>query len=532
MSILSVVKKMFQKETVVVEENKQLAEQWRKEGDAEKDQTKAWEYYRKAAENGDDESQYQLACAYEHGNAVIGQDKEQAFHWYQQAALQGNRRAQNNFGMALLYGVGCKADGGKAKIWLEKAAAQNVSVAMFNLGYAYEKGEAGFGENMEKAVSWYRRAAEHEDVNACSRLADIYASGKLGNKDERQAAKWYQKAIKYGDHEARCELGCLLVSGEEPDIEAGRKWLEEAVQINHSQKAAWYLAMSYLRDSDPNMSVKAAAWLEKTIALEPEDSKKASVFKNDALTWLGICCARGEELAAKDVERARALLEEAAQNGYAKAQFVLGQYYHNGEYGLPKDQLKGLQYIKEAAEQGDADAQYMLGCIYEFGDGVEQNGETAWNWYVKSAKQMQKEACTRLAGFYWDGQGVKQDRQKAKELYGMAAVRGHAYAQAMLGFMYEAGELVDKDIKQAKYWLLKAAEQSFAPAWTHLGKITLDEGDTAKAFELFKSAARFGDAQGMEFLSKLYNDGLGVEKDEKKAQEWHKRAYEARYGTV
>lgn len=46
-----------------------------------------------------------------------------------------------------------------------------------------------------------------------------------------------------------------------------------------------------------------------------------------------------------------------------------------------------LKRIKEAAEQGDVDAQYMLGDFYANGEGVKQDYEKAIEWTKKAADQ-------------------------------------------------------------------------------------------------------------------------------------------------
>ena len=46
-----------------------------------------------------------------------------------------------------------------------------------------------------------------------------------------------------------------------------------------------------------------------------------------------------------------------------------------------------IDELKKAAEQGDAKAQFVLGGCYDFGDGVEKNPTEAVKWYRKAAEQ-------------------------------------------------------------------------------------------------------------------------------------------------
>ena len=66
------------------------------------------------------ESQYNLAWMYENGHGVT-QDSKQAFDWYLKAALQGDAMAEYTIGKMYLYGKGIKQDQSQAQLWLDKA---------------------------------------------------------------------------------------------------------------------------------------------------------------------------------------------------------------------------------------------------------------------------------------------------------------------------------------------------------------------------------------------------------------------------
>ena len=78
----------------------------------------------------------------------------------------------------------------------------------------------------------------------------------------------------------------------------------------------------------------------------------------------------------------------AAEQGYAPAQYCLGQYYHRGERGLPRDIEKTAHYYILSAEQGYAPAQYCLGWCYEHEEGgLPRDIEKAAHYYILSAEQ-------------------------------------------------------------------------------------------------------------------------------------------------
>jgi hypothetical protein len=84
-----------------------------------KDYSLAAQWYRKAAEQGNDSAQFNLGMDYETGQGVP-QDYGQAVQWYRKAAAQGNDHAQAHLGS--LYAVG-------------RGVPQNnvVAYALFNL---------------------------------------------------------------------------------------------------------------------------------------------------------------------------------------------------------------------------------------------------------------------------------------------------------------------------------------------------------------------------------------------------------------
>jgi TPR repeat protein len=73
--------------------------------------------------------------------------------------------------------------------------------------------------------------------------------------------------------------------------------------------------------------------------------------------------------------------EHAAQQGYAQAQFFLGDMYEYGR-GVIQNEGTAVEWYQKAAEQGHAQAQYYLGNMYADGRGVAKNISTAYFWWL------------------------------------------------------------------------------------------------------------------------------------------------------
>jgi TPR repeat protein len=128
-------------------------------------------------------------------------------------------------------------------------------------------------------------------------------------------------------------------------------------------------------------------------------------------------------------------LYATADEGKDWAQYEVGGRYLNGSCGLDMNLPEGVRYMQTAAEKGYAPAESRLGVMYHEGEGVPQDWDKAFHWYLQAANQ----------GY-------------AKAQYNV----GHAY--------YEGGQGVDKDIDQAFIWWKKSAYLGFHMAQYNLGK--------------------------------------------------------------
>jgi TPR repeat protein len=111
----------------------------------------AFQEFLAAANEGDPDSQYNVALMYEQGIGVV-KDEKKAFYWYDKSAKDGNWAAQ--FNLAVLYenGRGTPKDYAKANMWYRKAAAQGDGLAIGNLGMLYIRGE-GVDVNLVAGVA-------------------------------------------------------------------------------------------------------------------------------------------------------------------------------------------------------------------------------------------------------------------------------------------------------------------------------------------------------------------------------------------
>jgi hypothetical protein len=152
------------------------------------DYAQAAVHYRQAAEQGDSDSQVNLAILFENGQG-IPQNLEQAVAWYRRSADSGNPCAQCNLGRLYSLGHGVRQDFAIAAEFYRGAAERGIAEAQNNLGALYEDG-VGVPKDQGRAAHWYGKAAEQGYEQALRNLAALNRRrGDVLHDKEPSAAK-------------------------------------------------------------------------------------------------------------------------------------------------------------------------------------------------------------------------------------------------------------------------------------------------------------------------------------------------------
>ena len=142
--------------------------------------------WRGPAAKGDADAQFNLGQAYKLGRGVPA-DLNQAELWYQKAALQGHREAEDNYGLALFQN-GKQA---QALPWLQKSADRGEPRAQYVLGTIYFNGEYA-PKDWVRAYALMSRASSAGLPQASRTLTEM---GRYVSLDDRQ--KGLELARKY-----------------------------------------------------------------------------------------------------------------------------------------------------------------------------------------------------------------------------------------------------------------------------------------------------------------------------------------------
>ena len=143
-----------------------------------------------------------------------------------------------------------------------------------------------------------------------------------------------------------------------------------------------------------------------------------------------------------------------ARRGETKAQIQLAQSFLKGD-GFAADPIAAARWSDEAAAQGDATAQFILGTLYS--EGIKPNARLAFDWFSAAASRGNVKAMHNLAIAYLNGAGVTQDSRAAAAWFEKAASAGYRDSAFDLAVLYERGEGVDQNSLEALKWYDQAA---------------------------------------------------------------------------
>ena len=165
---------------------------------------KAVELAKPLAEKDNADALYLLGFAHETGNGAEA-SREKALEYYRKAAALKHKDAIYRMSFILLASEDEK-ERDQAREELEKAAKDEPAVAGRILGEAYLRGLLTPSPDPDKAVFWWKRAADAGDIPSLLLIARFY-EGQFGFpelKDIKQAMEYYGKAAGLGN--CRCQM--------------------------------------------------------------------------------------------------------------------------------------------------------------------------------------------------------------------------------------------------------------------------------------------------------------------------------------
>lgn len=535
----------------------------------------AEEWFQKAAYQDHTEAQYELGIIHRdalrlidvqratlgrtdvHRDSNEAERSKKAAEWFRKAADQGHAEAQYELGIMYRNGHGVEKNSTEEKRYLLAAAKQYQPEAWREIMVRNSFDYVEPNEWKELCVDAY---ANKDPSAALIHEPAIYALRDLSEKDYIDVKAFMAREYFFNDN--TCD-GIL-------DDTKASEWLYEAVKWRHQtaapQRELEFIFKDELQDALPSIRKQAetdkascqfvlgALYLED-VGVEPDDGNKTKAAKwfrkaaeqnhADAQFQLGIMyrddigvepdCGNktkaGEWFRKAAEQSHKEALRELASQGYEDAQFRLGLYLRLNEANVDES----LKWLHRAGEVGHVPSQNYLGFFYL---SNPQEETKSFEWFKRAAEQNDSEAQYLIGRLYGSGQGgVAKDVDKSNKYFHLAAEQGHIHAHFQLGlnlasssdlhFLHSMIFLFDRkskdmwrkqwednystyadEIKKAIEYLTFSAERGHSRAKFFLGCYYHLMGDHIRAADLFYNAAIQGNDAAFEYLNKFSEDSV------------------------
>ena len=332
-----------------------------------------------------------------------------------------------------------------------RLAESGFAKAFGYVGLAYELGE-GVEYDMEKAISYYRKAIDAHDYLGVYRLGMHYRS----EGRNEQAYALYAGAVKDGFATPDAHLNLA-------------EMLEGGIGVRRDLQQAIVHYRAVLPSGDPFDSRKAREALERLgVLYSAEDfdvqlPEEYQVFSPDKLYSLGEKFR--DDFQKPDVPLAFACLRLAADRGHAVAASAVSALYSSQKYPIHDDE-QARKYSRLASDgmvdQVESNPRYAYdaGRAFEQGAGCEKNEEKSIRCYLVGVGEKDKDCEWRLAGIYQRNGRLEE----AFRLFLDAANHGQGMAMFEVAQCFERGMGTARNMEKAIHWYEQCAKSTYAAA--------------------------------------------------------------------
>lgn len=296
----------------------------------EKDEQKALELYKRAAEIGGATELFQLGLGYSYCKSIENHEQEAIKIW-RQAAEKGSVGAITSLARCYKWGKYVKKDENEAfKLWVRANELDN-KIATDEIGICYYLG-SGVEQNYEEAIKWFNKGIEWEGEGFCGStasadyLGECYLLGHGVEKNIYKAAELWESASCYPKvYFLLHKLSQLYSDGIhlEPNYDkAVQFWFELAFNEESGEpvhcESLYNLACCYLEGKGLKKNKqKALSFFRYTV-----DAFIRVEGLNDDTCYVVQACKKLEEHGSKGYVNK---LIRAARNGNSNAELVLAE---------------------------------------------------------------------------------------------------------------------------------------------------------------------------------------------------------------
>lgn len=363
---------------------------------------------------------------------------------------------------------------------LEVLAYEGDTDAQVMLGRMLEYGNEEVKQNFYEALSWYQMASDSGNVDGTCALGYFYLNGAAVDVDLNKAEELFITAIENGSTNAKVGLARVMIvkggytkteSTESEDVlaaasnstDSNKDVSTETVQSSTKEKDEKNIDSSEESESDEEITE-----LDQIVNLLTEAQQAGDL---DGGYYLGYIYENGIGVIA-DYKKAFDYYNRVAKSSSTAlndrdpinlSNIALGLMYVKGE-GVEENSETALEYFTAASDNNSAKASYYIGQMYENGIGVDKDYEKAMEYYLKASELDYAPALNQVGYLYYNGYGVDVDFASAVYYQKLAALQGYSIAQVNLGFLYENGYGVERNLETALSYYEMAAASGYEGA--------------------------------------------------------------------
>ncbi|HLD16258.1 MAG TPA: hypothetical protein VJB02_00880 [Coxiellaceae bacterium] len=538
---------------------------------------------------------------------TIRKNRNEELRWYKEAALRGYERAvealiaaEDLKDLAFLYLAeaferGVTPSQERALEYYRQAEVHGRVEAMLRLGRLIEAGEWGVERNVAAACEHYFLAAKQLNVDALAALERLVEPSREGQihyqlaevyqqfvRDKQKALIWYKRAADRGFIEADIRLDELSKSDSEFGYAVAKAYEQAPDAQQNLIKAFFYYALSarngyrLARESlekfaeegnahaqfslgygvyhQEGQTVQAITWCMRAAEQRHRNALhylNTTDFSGDICLEIARRYDTGEGVTVQ-AESAVAFYIKAHAKNNTQATIRLAQIYERGECGQVANVRTAFEYYRVAVTHGESRflstleeittvlSDPQLECKLAYVHYLLGNKVEAAKWYKSAMDKGREEAASemraiagrdavfayhvaqtyeavvereerrsplpieqyRIALTYYV-MAVRNGHVQARELIQSKALEGDVDAEYALGYLYFN---YDHDHQSAAIWLMKAAEKGHEKALQHLTRNAYDVEaylEIARRYEVGEGVAA-NIERAIHFYTKLY----------------------------
>ena len=221
-------------------------------------------WFEKSLDGGLANSAVELARLYNHGGKNLERNQNRAFEYYRLAAGYGDTGAMRETGRRYLVGTGTEPNLEKAIEWLDRCGEQGgrLSHPYRLLGSIFRSGKWGVSKDWTEAARWYQKGSDLGDATCERLLGNMYEEGSEGfPRDIGKAIQCYRRVWEErGYHNGARALVDLYCKCDDPAYRDPKKAIELSLDIVEKNPKNTLcirtLAMAYAYDGQFEKAIK------------------------------------------------------------------------------------------------------------------------------------------------------------------------------------------------------------------------------------------------------------------------------------